>query len=183
MSRLYFSHSMLSSLCSFSYKWDSLGMSKASVTWPCPPAPGREGPWTPSGFSAWSQKERIGLEGGWSSGSVVSDSLWPQGLNAACTAPLSMDFSGKNTGVGCHFLLQRIFATLGSSLHLLRWQAYSLPLCPQGSPQGRLLLLLLSRFSCVRLCATPWTAAYQAPPSLGFQGRLGLDFNSGSSTF
>ena len=31
-----------------------------------------------------------------------------------------------------------------------------------------LLLLLLSRFSCVRLCATPQTAAYQALPSLGF---------------
>ena len=31
-----------------------------------------------------------------------------------------------------------------------------------------LLLLLLSRFSCVRLCAAPWTAAYQAPLSMGF---------------
>ena len=31
-----------------------------------------------------------------------------------------------------------------------------------------LLLLLLSRFSRVQLCATPWTAAYQAPPSMGF---------------
>ena len=31
-----------------------------------------------------------------------------------------------------------------------------------------LLRLLLSHFSCVRLCATPWTAAHQAPPSLGF---------------
>ena len=29
------------------------------------------------------------------------------------------------------------------------------------------LLLLLSRFSRVRLCATPQTAAHQAPPSLG----------------
>ena len=29
-------------------------------------------------------------------------------------------------------------------------------------------LLLLSPFSRVRLCATPWTAAYQAPPSMGF---------------
>ena len=29
-------------------------------------------------------------------------------------------------------------------------------------------LLLLSCFSRVRLCATPWTAAYQAPPSMGF---------------
>ena len=31
-----------------------------------------------------------------------------------------------------------------------------------------LLLLLLSRFSCARLFATPWTATYQAPPSMGF---------------
>ena len=31
-----------------------------------------------------------------------------------------------------------------------------------------LLLLLLSRFSRVRLCATPEMAAHQAPPSLGF---------------
>ena len=30
------------------------------------------------------------------------------------------------------------------------------------------MLLLLSRFSRVRLCATPWTAAHQVPPSLGF---------------
>ena len=30
------------------------------------------------------------------------------------------------------------------------------------------LLLLLSHFSRVRLCATPQTAAHQAPPSLGF---------------
>ena len=29
-------------------------------------------------------------------------------------------------------------------------------------------LLLLSRFSRVQLCATPLTAALQAPPSLGF---------------
>ena len=34
-----------------------------------------------------------------------------------------------------------------------------------------LLLLLLSRFSCVRLCATPQTAAYQAPPPMGFSRR------------
>ena len=31
-----------------------------------------------------------------------------------------------------------------------------------------LLLLLLSHFSCVRLCATPQTAAHQTPLSLGF---------------
>ena len=31
-----------------------------------------------------------------------------------------------------------------------------------------MLLLLLSRFSCVRLCVTPWTVAHPAPLSLGF---------------
>ena len=30
-----------------------------------------------------------------------------------------------------------------------------------------LLLLLLSRFSRIRLCVTPETAAHQAPPTLG----------------
>ena len=44
-----------------------------------------------------------------------------------------------------------------------------------------LLLLLLSRFSRVRLCVTPWTAAHQAPPSLGFSRQehwSGLPFPS-----
>ena len=31
-----------------------------------------------------------------------------------------------------------------------------------------LLLLLLSRFSRVRLCVAQWTAAHQAPPSMEF---------------
>ena len=44
-----------------------------------------------------------------------------------------------------------------------------------------LLLLLLSRFSRVQLCATPWTAAYQVPPSLGFSRQehwSGVPFSS-----
>ena len=44
-----------------------------------------------------------------------------------------------------------------------------------------LLLLLLSRFSRVRLCATPETAAHQAPSSLGFSRQeywSGLPFPS-----
>ena len=43
------------------------------------------------------------------------------------------------------------------------------------------MLLLLSRFSCVRLCATPQTAAHQAPPSPGFSRQehwSGLPFPS-----
>ena len=37
-----------------------------------------------------------------------------------------------------------------------------------SSKELLLLLLLLSHFSCVQLCATPETAAYQAPLSMGF---------------
>ena len=51
------------------------------------------------------------------------------------------DFPGKSTGVGCHCLLQQAIL---------------------------LLLLLLSHFSRVQFCVTPWTAAHQAPPSMGF---------------
>ena len=41
-------------------------------------------------------------------------------------APLSMDFPGKSTGVGCHFLLQGLYLTQGSNTHplrLLHWEA------------------------------------------------------------
>ena len=46
------------------------------------------------------------------------------------------DFPSKNTGVGCHFLLQGIFPAQGLSphlLHLLHWQAGSLALSHQGN--------------------------------------------------
>ena len=49
------------------------------------------------------------------------------------------------------------------------------------SPGKGMLLLLLSRFSRIRLCVTPSTAAHQAPLSLGFSrqehwGGLYADF-------
>ena len=50
------------------------------------------------------------------------------------------DSPGKNTRMGCHALLQGIFPTQGwnlclsSLLHLLHWQAGSLPLAPCGKP-------------------------------------------------
>ena len=50
-----------------------------------------------------------------------------------------------------------------------------------GLSRVRLLLLLLSRFSCVQLCAIPYTAAHQGPPSLGFSRQehwSGLPFPS-----
>ena len=52
--------------------------------------------------------------------------------------PRPWDSPGKNTGVGCHFLLQ----------------------CRKVKSKVKSL-------SRVRLLATPWTAAYQAPPPMG----------------
>ena len=49
------------------------------------------------------------------------------------------DSPGKNTGVGGHARLQGIFLTQGSNpclLHLLHWQAGSLPLAPPGKPSN-----------------------------------------------
>ena len=51
-------------------------------------------------------------------------------------APLSMEFSGKGTGVGCHSLLEGIFLTQWSNLSLLHWQADSLPSEPPGKPES-----------------------------------------------
>ena len=57
--------------------------------------------------------------------------LWP----ARLLCP--WNFSGKNTGVSCHFLLQGIFLTWGLNLcllPLLHLKEYSLPLHHLGSP-------------------------------------------------
>ena len=54
-------------------------------------------------------------------------------------SPRPWDSPGKNTGVGCHFLLQ----------------------CVKVKSESE------AAQSC-RLLATPWTAAYQAPLSMGF---------------
>ena len=73
---------------------------------------------------------------------VVSDSLRPHGLwPARLLCP--WDSPGKNTGEGCHFLLQGIFSTRGSNPHLphllsfLHWQVDSLPLAPPGCKYSR----------------------------------------------
>ena len=50
--------------------------------------------------------------------SVLSGSLWPFGLQPARLL-CPWDFSGKNTGVDCHLLLQGIFPTQGLNPHLL----------------------------------------------------------------
>ena len=68
--------------------------------------------------------------------SVVSNSLWPHGLQPARLL-FPQNFPGKSTGVGCHFLLHGIFPTQGSNprlLHVLHWQVDSLHQCHLGSP-------------------------------------------------
>ena len=68
----------------------------------------------------------------------MSDSVWPH-RQQPTRLPCPWDSPGKNTGVGCHFLL-----------HAWRWK------------------MKVKSLSRVRLWATPQTAAYQAPPSMGF---------------
>ena len=68
----------------------------------------------------------------------MSDSVWPQ-RQQPNRLPHPWDSTGKNTGVGCHFLLQCIKVKMKVK-----------------SP------------SRVWLLVTPWTAPYQAPPSIGF---------------
>ena len=58
--------------------------------------------------------------------------LWLHGLQLTRIL-CPRKFPGKNTGVGCHALLQGLFLTQGSNsslLYLLNWQADSLPLAP-----------------------------------------------------
>ena len=62
--------------------------------------------------------------------SVMSDSVRPHRWQPT-RLPHPWDSPGKSTDMGCHFLLQGIFPTKGLNLlllHLLHWQAGSLPL-------------------------------------------------------
>ena len=61
----------------------------------------------------------------------------------------------------------------------LKW--LSMHPCTKTNRVNGLLLLLLNRFSRVRLCATPETTSHPAPPSLGFSRQehwSGLPFPS-----
>ena len=93
---------------------------------------------------------------------VVSNSLQPHGLSPTRLL-CPWDFSGKNTGMDCHFLPQGIFPIQGSNPHLLKspalasglfttsatcWPAGSLPLAP---PFTSLHFSSVSQ-SCPTLC-------------------------------
>ena len=76
---------------------------------------------------------------------VTSDSLQFHGLQPArLLRPWASP--GKNTGVGCQLFLQETFLTHGLNLrllHLLHWQADSLPPHPLGNPLRQLLIALM----------------------------------------
>ena len=68
---------------------------------------------------------------------VVSNSLWPFGLQAIRLL-CPWDFLGKNTEVGCHFILQGIFPTQGSNVGPLHCKQILYHLSHQGiSFKGR----------------------------------------------
>ena len=78
--------------------------------------------------------------------SVMSDSLQPHGVGPTKLL-CSWNSPGKNTGVGCHFILQGIFPTEGLNpclLGLLHWQADSLPLCHLVSHSSKFIQIQLS---------------------------------------
>ena len=56
--------------------------------------------------------------------------LWPYGLQPSKLL-CPWNFPGKNTGTGCHFLLQGIFLTQGLNPHLLHWQRDSTTVLPE----------------------------------------------------
>ena len=59
--------------------------------------------------------------------------LWPHGLQPARLL-CPWDYPSKNTRVGCHFLLRRIFLTQGSNLHLPALAGRFSPTEPAGKP-------------------------------------------------
>ena len=95
--------------------------------------------------------------------------LFMTSWTVACQAPLSTGFFSKNTGVGCHFLLQGIFPIQRSNPCLLHWQADSLPLKHQGSSKHCLLLVKLPPGS-TEICRSVLLFIYMLPsPKMNFQ--------------
>ena len=93
--------------------------------------------------------------------------------------PLSMGFSRQEYWSGVPLSSPGDLPNPGIKLRSPTLRADALPSEPPG--ESLVVLLLLSRFSRVRLCATPWTAAHQAPPSQGFSRQehwSGLPFPS-----
>ena len=92
----------------------------------------------------------------------------------------------KNTGVGSLSLLRGIFPTQESNWGLLHRRQILYQLNYQGNPilklnSNILVKVKVKSLSRVQLFETPWTVAYQAPPSMEFSRQeywSGLPFPS-----
>ena len=112
----------------------------------------------------------------------MSDSVWLHGWQPT-RLPCPWDSPGKNTGVSCHFLLQCMKV---KSEREVAQSCLTLGDPIDGSPPGsrswdspgkntgvgchfllQCMKVKMKSFSHVQLLATPWSAAYQAPP-MGF---------------
>ena len=89
-------------------------------------------------------------------------SLWGTMDHSLCP----WDSPGKNTGMGCLFLLQGVFPTQEwnpSLWHLLHWQVVSLPLVPPGKPWPAFSSVQFSR-SVVSDSLQPHEPQHARPP-------------------
>ena len=93
---------------------------------------------------------------------AVPGSLRPHGLYSPWRSP------GQNTGVGSLSLLQGIFPTQGLNPGLPHSRQFLYQLSHKWSPLYHLNWSEVKSLSRVRLFATLWTVAYQAPLSMGF---------------
>ena len=79
---------------------------------------------------------------------------------------------GKNTGVGCHVLLQGLFLTQGWNLHLLLGQADSLPLSHLGCPVYFVVLqksyLSAAQIPAFNVRIAPWKEPWGLFPPIFF---------------
>ena len=87
-------------------------------------------------------------------------------------APLPLEFPRKNTGMGSHFLLQEIFLTERSNLHLLHllhWKADFLPLYYLGSPCQITIKVSKHILSMYFILISSWSRAksWQISPNSG----------------
>ena len=89
----------------------------------------------------------------WFSHKVVSDSYDPMDYSPPGSSVHGIS-PGKNIGMGCHFLLQRIFPNQGSNPSLLNWQADSLPLSYHISKVNRSHIIISLLFDSFTLIIT-----------------------------
>ena len=93
--------------------------------------------------------------------SVISDSLRSHGLEPT-ELLCPWYFPGKNTVVGCHFLLQGIFPIQGSNSGLWHCRQILYHCIIQITNEKHFQFSSVQSLRRVRLFATPWIAAHQA---------------------